>query len=43
VSIVIADLLLSAVALVAWLAFLRPGWGNLQAKRLGTQEPIDQR
>ena len=40
-SLVIADLVLSGVALVACLTFLRPGWDDLQASRVGIQEPTD--
>ena len=40
-SLVIADLILSGVALAACLTFLKPGWDNLQASRIGILEPID--
>ena len=40
-SLVIADLILSGVALAACLIFLRPGWDDLQASRIGILEPID--
>ncbi len=41
VALVTADLVLSGVALAACLTFLRPGWDDLQASRVGIQEPID--
>ena len=40
-SSVIADLIFSGVALAACLTFLRPGWDDLQASRIGILEPID--
>ena len=40
-SLVVADLVLSAVALAACLTFLRPGLDELQASRIGILEPID--
>ena len=40
-SLVIADLVLSGVAVAACLTFLRSGWDDLQASRVGIQEPID--
>ena len=40
-SLVIADLILSGVALAACLTFLEPGWDNLQASRIGILEPVD--
>ena len=40
-SLVIADLVLSGVALVACLTFLRSGWNDLQASRIDIQKPTD--
>ncbi len=40
-SLVIADLILSGVALAACLTFLRPGWDDLQASRVGIVKPSD--
>ena len=40
-SLVIADLILSGVALAACLTFLRPGWDDLQASRVDILKPSD--
>ena len=40
-SPVIADLVLSGLALGACHVFLRPGWDNLQGSQVGIQDPTD--
>ena len=40
-SLVIADLVLSGVALAACLIFLGPNWDGLKASRVGIKEPTD--